>query len=146
MRRMLVAVLALVAGLAFHLAAPAQAQSDWCWNDPTLVMNGKTVHIGIGAPVSMRNVIFQSSITVVVPTNVDASLSGTNATYFPTRVTLVQSGTWDGSGPVPVTVSAVVNVASTVPTGLKAWQSGVGVVTQTNGTGGLAMALSFDVQ
>jgi hypothetical protein len=137
---------ALVAGLALAPAGPTRAADEWCWNDPTLVINGKTVHIDIGAPVSMKDLIFNSSITVIVPANVTASLSGTNAVNFPTTVTLVQSGTWAGTGPVSVTATAVVDVSSSVAAGLKAWQSDIGTVTQTSGVGGVAMTLTFGVQ
>ncbi len=137
--------LGVLASVALAPATPTRAD-DWCWNDPTLSINGRTVHIDVGAPVDKRTLVHASTIVVTVPINVDAQLTGTNSPNFPTDVTLVRAGTWSGSGAVPVTATAVVDVESDVPAGLKAWQSNSGATWQTSGMGGVTMTLSFGVQ
>ncbi len=148
--RGLIVAAIVVAVIALASLAPAgsvRAFDDWCWNDPTLVVNGTVVHIGLGAPMSKRSLVRASSVTVSVPDNVKAHLTGAKGANFPMQVTLVRSGTWSGNGPVPVTVTGQVNVDPSTPTGLKVWQPGRGGLNlQTTGSGGAAMTLTFAVQ
>ena len=135
----LVAVLALAPGTT-------SAQLEWCWNDPTLVVNGKTVHINLGAPVDRRTLINNSVVTVTVPENVDAHLSGANTLNFPMSVTLLRSGTWSGSGDIPVSVTGTVLITPGTPTGLKTRHSDTGELNQAFGVGGAVMALAIGVR
>lgn len=137
--------LALVAALALVPGA-ASAQMEWCWNDPTLVVNGKTVHINLGAPVDRRTLINNSAVTVTVPENVDAHLTGAGVLNFPMSVTLLRSGTWSGSGDIPVTVTGTVLITPDTSTGLKTRQSDTGELRQTFGVGGTVMTLVMGVR
>jgi hypothetical protein len=72
-------LLLIVAGSA--RPAPASADLIWCWDDPTLVVNGSAVHLRVGVPAGARKVS-TASLTVVVPANVKAHLSGAGARCF----------------------------------------------------------------
>jgi hypothetical protein len=124
---------------------PTAAGWVWCWSDPTLVIDGRVVHIDVGVPVDDRQQVTGSTLTVTVPANVTAHLSGVNAENFPITVTLVRGGPWNGKGDIPVTATAVVSAPAGVPTALWAWQAGGGVDTITHGTAGKEMTLSFGV-
>jgi hypothetical protein len=141
----LVPLLALVLVLLPAVARPARAD-DWCWADPTLVINGKTVHLDTGAPLPKKELIRASTVVVTVPVNVDAHLTGVNAPNFPMTVQLVRAGVWSGVGAVPVTATGVVDAPSDVPTAFKTWQSNTGATVQTQAWGGQTMTLSFTVQ
>src|SRR3712207_1261688 len=109
MRRITSLSLAAVLFLATAFVPPSPATANpigldtiWCWTDPVLVVNGTPVHIDVGVPVAQRHTA-TSALTVVVPENVKAMLAGTMARNFPVAVNLLQSGTYSGAGPIPVT-------------------------------------------
>src|SRR5262249_6854320 len=102
-RRTSLAILLALAALALtllRLSRPAAAGEFWCWDDPTLVVGGQTVHLSLGVPVQHRGLAHGSALTVTVPANVSAHLTGTNARNFPLTVTLVQDGQWSGAGAI----------------------------------------------
>jgi len=130
---------------------PAQAQVSWCWNDPTLIINGRVVHIDLGVPQSQVGTVTDSTLTVTVPTGVPVTLAAVNAKHFITRlridVELVFAElNYDGRGPVPVRAEAVINAPPTTATALKAFQSANRVLDQTQATGGRRMTITFDVE
>src|SRR6266542_7063496 len=94
----LVPVVALVACLAGITASPSPTRADliWCWIDPTLVVNGDAVRIQVGVPLNQQPAVGKAELTVTVPANVTAYLSGTAATSFPMAVTIVRSGLYSG--------------------------------------------------
>jgi hypothetical protein len=142
---LLLAAIGLVRG-----PAPALADWVWCWDDPTLTVNGRVVHINTGVPTDQRKLIEHVVLTVVVPEGVSANLSGVNAAQgtgsLRTITVLQYAGTYSGSGPIPVTVTATVSGPAGVPTMLSAWQASVGDHGQTSGVTGAAMTLAFNVQ
>ena len=147
MKRTIIAMVTSIMLVATAFARPAPSSADlvWCWTDPVLVINGKVVNIKVGVPEAQRHSA-KSSLTVTVPANVSAILAGTNAANFPVDVRLVQSGTYDGSGPIPVTATAVVAAPDETPSALTAWQPSVGTVAQTTGRGGKPMTITFGLQ
>jgi hypothetical protein len=140
------AVLVAVASL-FHRPAPAAADWVWCWDDPTLTVNGRVVHLNTGVPTDHRQVIESVVLTVTVPAGVTANLSGVNAAQgtgsLRTTTVLQYAGTYSGSGPIPVQVTATVIGPPGVPTQLTAWQASVGDRGQTAATMGMTMTLVF---
>ena len=142
------AAIALAAFAVALVQQPSRASADlgWCVNDPVLVINGRTVHINVAVPVEHRLLVTRSTLTVVVPANVPAQLSGINATNFPITIELVRRGTHSGDGPVRVTAEAVVYGPDGMPTRLSAWQSNVGATTESYGTAGKRMTVTFGVQ
>jgi hypothetical protein len=144
--RMLLAVLLLSAIAVVQHQAPAFAGVAWCWEDPTLVINGKVVHINLGVPQDQRSLVTRSTLVVTVPEDVPANLSGVSATNFPIAVTLVRSGTWDGSSALLVTANAVVYASDDVATALQVWQANTGAGTIVSGTSGTKMSITFDVR
>ena len=143
-------VLGLVALLAFvalvQQPGTASASVGWCLDDPTLVVNGRTVHINIGVPSDLRRSVDYVTLVVEVPSNVSASLSGTNAAQgtgiLGVRSTLSFTGAiYSGTGPIPVTVTATVNSAVVMPTRLSAWQSSVGDRGDITGISNIPMVL-----
>ena len=100
MKRLLLLAFALVAATVLYPTTGARAD-DWCWSDPTLVVNGKTVHIDTGGPIAKKTLMRSSTIVVTVPTNVDAQLTGAKTLNFPMNVSLVRAGVWSGTGAVP---------------------------------------------
>lgn len=125
---------------------PADASVAWAWDDPVLVIAGQTVHVDVGVPADFRTVVTGSTLTVVVPENVSATLAGVTATSFPITVSLVRAGTWDGHGGVPVAAVATVVGPKGVPAGLRAWQSGAAWSAETYGHTGQELHLAFTVQ
>jgi hypothetical protein len=146
---MFAALLFAVIGLV-HGPEPALADWVWCWDDPTLTVNGRVVHINTGVPTDQRKLIDNIVLTVTVPEGVSANLSGVNAAQgtgsLRTITVLQYAGTYSGSGPVPVTVTATVSGPPDVPTMLTAWQASMGDRGQTSRVTGAAMTLAFNVQ
>jgi len=146
------AVLALTALVGVFAARSTPAHADeWCWNDPTLIVNGRILHIDLGVQRNQVSTVTDSTLVVTVPAGVTATLSGLNATNFVTRlridVELVYDPTltYSGIGPVPVQAVASITAPSTTQTGLKIWAPGSGVLGQTTATGGRSMSLSVTI-
>jgi hypothetical protein len=149
MRKLSAVSLAALMLMAVAVVQPptrASAGASWCWGDPVLVIDGKTVHIDVGFPLDQRSFVTTSTLTVTVPANVTASLNLTNAANPSVKVTLVASGTWSGAGPVPVQAEAVVHATQRISTGLKAWQASGGPLAESYGTSGTPMTIRFGVQ
>jgi hypothetical protein len=153
MRRLtLTAIAALVLAVIGLVRGPAPALADWvwCWDDPTLTVNGRVVHINTGVPTDQRKLIENIVLTVVVPEGVSANLSGVNAAQgtgsLRTITVLQYAGTYSGTGPIPVVVTAAVTGPAGVTTMLTAWQASVGDRGQTSGVTGTAMTLAFNLQ
>jgi hypothetical protein len=141
----------MLAGLAMTLRpVPALGDWIWCWDDPTLTVNGLTAHINTGVPWDQRSLVTGTSLVVTVPTNVDAQLSGTNAAQgtgiLGTTTQLVRSGTYSGVGPVPVFVTAIVNGATGIPVKLSVWQASVGDRGERSGFSPEPVELSSSLQ
>jgi len=146
MRKLLVVMAALVAGAVLYPAAAGSAE-EWCWNDPTLAINGRAVHFQIGAPISKKELVRNTALTVVIPSNVSANLTGAGNENFPMSVTLLQTGApWLGFGPIPVSATAVVSVDGSVPTALKVVQANLGEIGGASGLGGVSMLAPVLVQ
>ncbi len=147
-RRLSVVVTALLmAALAIMRdGATASAGVAWCWDDPTPVIGGQAVHIDPGVALGQAGAVTSSALTVLLPSNVAAHLSGTSARTFPIGVSLARSGSRRGSGDIPVTAQGVVNAGTSVSTGLKAWQSNGTFTAAAHGTSGATMQLQFGVR
>ena len=140
------AVLVLNAGALLWPPRPAFSDMEWCYQDPTLVIEGRTVHFNVGVPRAHLTSVTGSTLTVVVPTNVQARLSGTNAAYFPITVQLEREGVWTGTGDIPVRAYATVYAPAGVPTRFVAQQSGTSTVAAMHGTANVPMALTYSVK
>ena len=138
--------LLLTAILLVHPSSPAYADRTWCAKDPTLVLNGTTVHLEVGVPHDQRQAVTGSTLIVVVPRNVTARLSGANAPAFPITVTLRYEGEWSGTGAVPVRAHAVVHAPAAVPARLRVWQSNPRTAAEAYGTAGTTLTVTVDVQ
>ena len=146
MRRILLGLVVAVAAVVLYPTDRASAE-DWCWNDPTLSINGRAVHFLIGAPLPKRELVRNSTLTVVVPSNVTANLAGAGVQNFPMSVTISSTGLpWSGIGPILVTATATVTVTPDVATRFRANQASVGILNEVGGVGGVTMLLSLSVQ
>ena len=144
-RILAVTVLAVVltAVALVQQSSRAIADVEWCLNDPVLTVGGSVVHIDTGVPNDQRHVVRRSRLTVIVPANVNASLSNTEAIIFPMTVTLERRGSYSGAGPVPVRATAVVDAAASTPTVLQVSQTARGVLAQDVGTAGESLTVTF---
>ena len=169
MRTLRTALVALILVLGSLAAYPPTAgavppagdcvvpESGWgldC-SDPTLTINGKVVHLTVGVPREQVDLVEWVTLEVVVPANARAQLTGVNAAHGVGRLQiqtrLLHTGApSSGSGPLPVTATATVQLrsgtTSGVAIGLVAWQPSVGHVGQVTGTTGTAMTLAFNVR
>ena len=149
----------LVTAVAFvQGASRASAEVTWCLLDPTLVIDGKAVHLNVGVPKDQVKSVSEVTLVVTVPSNVRASLSGTQAANGIGRLGIKTelsptAPAWHGAGAVPVRVTATVHTApgaqragAPLPTVLSAWQSSVGDLGQTSGTAGRPMTLPLHVR
>jgi hypothetical protein len=142
MRRvgLIAAVALLLIASGARSARTASAGVAWCYDDPVLVINGQVVHITIGVEAD-RSAVTSSLLTVTVPANVDAHLSGVNnggaaIGKLNTVVALVPGPAVTGAS-IPVMVSATVNATSSFPVSLTVDQrpSGAPLGTKTGTTG-----------
>jgi hypothetical protein len=131
---------------AWARPAPASADLIWCWDDPTVAINGNAVHIRVGVPADGRQERISMALTLRVPANVQAHLSGAAARSFPYDLTLSHDGPYSGSGPIPVTIVVVVAGPPDMPAALHIWQSSVGALGEVRGTAGVPMVSTIAVQ
>jgi len=140
------AIVVLLGLVVVRPAARVQADDGWCWDDPTLVLNGQTFHIDAGVPQAQRDGVTAVSITIMAPANVRAHLSGGTPDTLPTTVNLIRSPRRGGSTPAEVTITGVVTGRSGTQVGMRVWRqnASTGILAQTAGTTGHAMTLTVD--
>jgi hypothetical protein len=107
------AALAALGGLALVAAGivqsrPAGAYELWCFDDPTVLINGRAVHINLGIQADQATILgslASASIVVHVPQGVTTQFVSAANTWYPETVTFKadKGGTWK-SGPVPIQV------------------------------------------
>ncbi len=126
---------------------PRAASADiiWCFTDPVLVIEGKAVHIELAVPRDERQTVSSSTLVVTVPANLTAIMAGEGVQNFPIGVTVVRFGAYSGSGPVPVTTTAVINGRPGMPTAVRIWQAGIKDRVVTTGVSGVPMTITFGV-
>lgn len=150
MKRLASAVAVVVFLLAFTVSGPKRAAADfgWCLDDPTLTVNGRTVHITVAVPQGQQGLVNYTGMLITVPVGVDASVAGANRVQGPLHViaTVIHGGSYSGSGPIPVSVQAIVLAPPSVPARLFADQPGVGALGQTTGYAMSLMSLSLQVR
>jgi len=103
------------AGFLVALAAlwatprPAHASADWCWDDPVVIVGGRIVDIRVQLPLANLLTMRSTTLTVVVPRNVTGFVLVDDVSAFPMRTTVSATGSaWNGSGPLPITLQAMV--------------------------------------
>jgi hypothetical protein len=91
------------------LALTPVAHADmWCFDDPVVSINGRqtTVNVGVNADAAtVAAAGIGATVVVSVPAGVPTSVIIPPSTRpFLETFSFVTRGTWDGSGPIPVTV------------------------------------------
>lgn len=152
MRKLLtLAAMALVLTAVALSARPhtASASGFWCYDDPTVVINGRVAHVELGVPEDQVGAVVGSTLTIVVPKNVNAQVSDANTGVPIGRlkvvVTLVHSNeVWDGVSPVNVSAFGSVVAKASFPASLVATINDTPVATATGKTN-RPLSLSFSM-
>lgn len=84
--RRIVLLLVAIAGLAGSLVAfPASASEDWCFDDPVIIVGGRTFALVVGVngtPEAVRSHVSEAEIVVYVPPGATATLALGVDRYF----------------------------------------------------------------
>jgi hypothetical protein len=114
---MLVAAATLVAPRA------VAASADWCWDDPIVVIGGRSVSINIGvygAPADVRRNVSAADVTIYVPAGTVAFLSVSANRFFRENVEFVPvSGGALAGQPIPVTVVVTFRATKEMPAAMR---------------------------
>jgi hypothetical protein len=106
---------ALLAGLALAGAGlglvphGTHAFDGWCFDDPTVAINGQRVAINLGvkdSPDTVASHIQRATIIVTAPEGVPTALVSQQAGPFPVNVVFVPLGHAEPGQPFPVTITA----------------------------------------
>jgi hypothetical protein len=138
----------LLGSAAFQQLGHASAQTGWCFDDPTIHINGQTVHVTVAVPMSSKKSVQDVRLVVVLPENVDVKLDGPAGRPngpLNTITTIVRSGSYDGTGAVPMTAYAVVEAPTSTLARLIAQENGFAPV-ESDGNAGQALAVSLGVE
>ena len=115
--------LALVTSLTLSPVATVHASVDWCWDDPVVVIGGRsvTIRIGVhGTPTEVRRNVRAANITIYVPEGTAAALSVSTNVYFREHVTFVPvSGGVLVGKPIPVRVVVTFDALKQLPAAMQ---------------------------
>lgn len=136
--------------LAFTAVGSQRAAADfgWCLDDPILTINGKVVHITVAVPEGQQGLVKYTGMVIIVPNGVNASVADANTVQGALNViaTVIHSGSYNGRGPIPVSVQTFVLAPPTLPTRVFADRAGGDSLGQTTGNAMSVMSLSFQVR
>jgi hypothetical protein len=124
MRRAAVAglILLTLSMVAAAMPLPAAADIIWCWDDPVVLIGGRTVSISVGVyddPLTVMRDVEVAHVTIIVPNGVSTLLVASTNLYFPERVTFVKRGAWTPGQPIPVTVTVTFEARRDLPAALR---------------------------
>ncbi len=139
--------LALVGAIAalgvVHFTPSAVHADDWCIFDPVVSINGQQTQVIVGVEGSSLAVAgVVASVTVYVPAGAPASIVDLPTSGpFALTLSIATSGTYSGSGPVPVKVVTTFTSLVKLNTSMQVtWPTG-STVTQYGNTNGVLTTL-----
>src|SRR5438270_9629729 len=107
----------LIAAFAIGLGrTSAGAEEDWCDDDPLISVQGRTLDIQVGVPVSKVSQVRSVDIVVTVPKNVSAKVVSSGP-LFKDNIQFVHTNqNWDGISKINVAVQTRVNATGSFNT------------------------------
>ncbi len=119
MRRTLLPLAFLFAAVALipaFRARPAHADALWCFDDPVISVGGRLVDVQVQMPIANLLTMRSTTLTVVIPKNVSGAVVLNDVSAFPMRTIVSATGpAWNGSGSIPITVTANVSAWTNYP-------------------------------
>lgn len=138
----------LLGSAAFQQLGYAAAEEFWCFDDPTIHVNGQVVHVTVAVPQDSKRSVQDVRLVVTLPENVEVKLdgpAGRPAGPLHTITTIVRSGSYNGSGAVPMTATATVDAPSSTAARLIAQENGFAAV-ESDGNAGQPLSVSLGVR
>lgn len=113
----MVRLIFIVSALAMAaLSSPRQADAydTWCADDPVVWIGGHVLDIQVQMPVGNLATMRSTTLAVEIPRNVSGFVLVDDISAFPMKTTVEAKGpNWNGSGPLPITITATVKASTT---------------------------------
>lgn len=132
----LLAFLLTLGSFALFPVRSAQAAAEWCWDDPIVRIDGRTVTIlnGVrGLPDEVRANVSLAEVVITVPAGVRTEEIALTRNYFPERVIWVRvKSDWRPGRPVPVGITTTYVATKELPAQMRVtYPDGAKTVTGT---------------
>ena len=144
MRRSFIGIVAAVL-LWTALGGTALAGSQWCVNDPTIVVEGRQSKVAVSFDAAYSPVTQGIALVIHAPSNVSVSVSS-GATPVPETASVVYDlAAWDGDSAIHLRVDVTVRASASFRTETTVWRPDAKLLTE-KGTSGQTTSIKYDLR